>query len=98
MVTGVPTQILDFSQGTMPMVRNIGNSDVIITCVLTIGTKWICVTGQGEYIRFDMKIEATILTFKKEINNLMAEVSNNNCAYTKDDTELICARLQQNYM
>lgn len=57
LLTGYPTRLLDFSKSKTPAVRNTVNPGIIIHCVYSMQSKWICVSGKGTYFRWDMAQE-----------------------------------------
>lgn len=98
LLTGYPTRLLDFSQGKNPVVRGTINPDIIIHCVYSMQSKWICVSGKGVYFRWDMKQEKTIMTYQPVMSGLLAQVNNKRCTHLGNQTTLFCASLDKSIM
>lgn len=99
LITGFPTQILDFSaSGTKPVVKSTIDSEILLDCVFTKSKNWICVSGRGHYLSWDVASESPIIRYNSCANKCLSQVTNSRCTEVENGKKLLCAKIDDTYM
>ena len=96
LITGFPTRILEFGFFNNKLIFKQQQTypQVIIHCVYTRGTNWICVSGSGHYFLYNIEDGMAVKTYSKARKELLGRVDNHNCATMEDDYLLVCVNLE----